>query len=127
MSNQKITKQEAFIALLEGKEVFHVSGLYKIMGCKVFCFKDKIFHESKTNIQEFYELFDTGFYLKENKEPKFTPENITKIWIHDIGGGDHLFINILSLVDNAKKTARLATPEEIQAECDRLNKICEEK
>lgn len=134
---KKITKQEAIIALMDGKEVlcktFECESIYKISHTELLLRNnDEIskFIKSTYSIIDFYQCFTGDFYLYEKKEPtppKFTPENITKIWKYDLGSGEgNMFTDILHLVDSAKKDAVLATPEEIQEECNRLNKLCED-
>lgn len=72
---------------------------------------------------EFFEMEE----IQEPTPPKFTPENINKVWVYGEGYSCVAKSHAFNISDSHIKLARLATPEEIQAECDRLNKICEEK
>lgn len=126
----KMTAKEAIIAMCKGDIVIDNLGRrWRITESSFIGANDngcwdyddvKSFNWFLKNVIECY-------LTEEVKEPKFTPENIRNIWCFLDGGSLTFTNNVLTFNDRFAKSARLATPEEIQAECDRLNKLCEEK
>lgn len=131
-----ITKAYLFQLLLSGGVVKSKDTkiMYRLKELKLFFCDNNVNYwvRSSGESDQTLEYFTLGDFvemeeIQEPTPPKFTPENITKIWKYDLGSGEgNMFTDILHLVDSAKKDAVLATPEEIQEECNRLNKLCED-